>query len=105
MTPRPINATLAIVTPEWVFIDLHGQNDSRRSPLFGETGRRHNWRPFTHIRRSAMISTNQYVDGKDASIAFSQPHGRATVGAMAPAECEFGTHAPKIMQLHSGKQT
>src|SRR5690606_34341459 len=105
MTPRPINATLAIVTPEWVFIDLLGRNDSRRSPLFGETGRRHNWRPFTHIRSSAMFSTNQYFDGKVASIAFSQPEGRATVGVMAPGEYEFGTNELEIMHVISGKLT
>lgn len=52
-----------------------------------------------------MFSTNQYFDGKVASIAFSQPEGRATVGVMAPGEYEFGTNELEIMHVISGKLT
>ena len=50
-----------------------------------------------------MFNTNQYFDGKVASIAFTQPEGAATVGVMAPGEYEFGTSQLEIMHVISGK--
>ena len=50
-----------------------------------------------------MFKTNQYFDGKVASIAFDQPEGAATVGVMAPGEYEFGTSQLEIMHVISGK--
>ena len=52
-----------------------------------------------------MFNTNQYFDGKVASIAFTQPEGAATVGVMAPGEYEFGTSQLEIMHVISGKLT
>ena len=52
-----------------------------------------------------MFNTNQYFEGKVASIAFSQPEGPATVGVMAPGEYEFGTDSLEIMHVITGKLT
>jgi purine/pyrimidine-nucleoside phosphorylase len=50
-----------------------------------------------------MFKTNQYFDGKVASIAFKPTAGPATVGVMAPGEYEFGTSTIEIMTVISGE--
>lgn len=50
-----------------------------------------------------MFNTNEYFEGKVASIAFRQPEGPATVGVMAPGKYEFGTSNMEIMHVISGK--
>lgn len=50
-----------------------------------------------------MFKTNQYFDGKVASIAFKPGEGPATVGVMAPGEYEFGTSTIEVMTVISGE--
>lgn len=52
-----------------------------------------------------MFKTNEYFDGKVASIAFQTETLPATVGVMAPGEYEFGTGAPETMTVVSGALT
>ena len=52
-----------------------------------------------------MFKTNEYFDGKVASIAFAGEQKPATVGVMAPGEYEFGTEAAETMTVVSGSMT
>jgi len=52
-----------------------------------------------------MFKTNQYFDGKVASIAFQTETLPATVGVMAPGEYEFGTSQLETMTVISGALT
>ena len=52
-----------------------------------------------------MFKSNEYFDGKVASIAFQGEELPATVGVMAPGEYEFGTEAREVMQVISGELT
>jgi hypothetical protein len=52
-----------------------------------------------------MFKSNEYFDGKVASIAFQAGELPATVGVMAPGEYEFGTSQHETMQVISGKLT
>lgn len=53
----------------------------------------------------SMFKTNEYFDGKVASIAFQGEALPATVGVMAPGEYEFGTEAREVMRVVSGALT
>ncbi len=50
-----------------------------------------------------MFTTNQYFDGKVASLGFNGTEGKATVGVIAPGEYEFGTSTIEIMTVISGQ--
>lgn len=50
-----------------------------------------------------MFKTNEYFDGKVASIAFDGAEGKATLGVMAAGEYTFGTTSVEIMTVISGK--
>ena len=50
-----------------------------------------------------MFDTNQYFDGKVASISHNGAEGKATVGVIAPGEYEFGTSTIEIMTVISGR--
>jgi uncharacterized protein YaiE (UPF0345 family) len=52
-----------------------------------------------------MFNTNQYFDGKVASIAFQTDTLPATVGVMAVGEFEFGTSQKETMTVVSGALT
>lgn len=52
-----------------------------------------------------MFKTNEYFDGKVASIAFQGEKLPATVGVMAPGDYEFGTGKPETMQVVSGSMS
>ncbi len=52
-----------------------------------------------------MFNTNEYFDGKVKSIAFETSEGRATIGAMASGEYEFGTDTVEHMTVTSGEMT
>lgn len=49
-----------------------------------------------------MLKTNQYFEGKVASIAFSNDEGNATVGVMDIGEYTFGTTTVEYMTVVSG---
>lgn len=49
-----------------------------------------------------MFQTNEYFDGKVASIAHEAAEGKATVGVMAAGEYTFGTTSVEIMTVISG---
>lgn len=50
-----------------------------------------------------MLETSEYFDGKVKSIAFTCDGEKATIGAMAPGEYEFGTSQQEVMRVVSGK--
>ncbi|UTW10497.1 pyrimidine/purine nucleoside phosphorylase [Marinobacterium rhizophilum] len=50
-----------------------------------------------------MFHVNEYFDGKVTSIGFDNSEGRATVGAMAIGEYEFGTSEKERMVVTSGE--
>ncbi len=50
-----------------------------------------------------MLKSNEYFDGKVKSIAFQNSDKPATVGVMDVGDYEFGTDAPELMQVVSGK--
>lgn len=52
-----------------------------------------------------MFKTNQYFDGKVASIAFNTAIQPATLGVMAAGEYEFGTSEFETMTVVSGALT
>jgi len=52
-----------------------------------------------------MFEVNEYFEGKVKSIALEDSQGKATVGAMAPGEYEFGTSTKEIMTVVSGALT
>ena len=52
-----------------------------------------------------MFKTNEYFDGKVASIAFQTETLPATVGVMAVGEFEFGTSEKETMTVVSGALT
>lgn len=52
-----------------------------------------------------MFKTNQYFDGKVASIAFQTETLPATVGVMAQGEYEFGTNQKEYMTVITGSLT
>lgn len=52
-----------------------------------------------------MFKTNEYFDGKVASIAFQTEILPATVGVMAVGEFEFGTSEKETMTVVSGALT
>jgi uncharacterized protein YaiE (UPF0345 family) len=52
-----------------------------------------------------MFNTNQYFDGKVASIAFQTETLPATVGVMAIGEYTFATDKKEIMTVVSGALT
>jgi uncharacterized protein YaiE (UPF0345 family) len=49
-----------------------------------------------------MLKTNQYFEGKVASVAFANAEGNATVGVMDIGEYEFGTSTIEHMTVISG---
>ncbi len=49
-----------------------------------------------------MLKTNQYFEGKVASVAFANGEGNATVGVMDIGEYEFGTSQIEHMCVISG---
>ncbi len=52
-----------------------------------------------------MFKTNEYFDGKVASIAFQTESLPATVGVMAPGDYRFNTAAKETMTVVSGALT
>lgn len=50
-----------------------------------------------------MFKTNQYFDGKVASIGLESTEGKTTVGVMAAGEYEFGTTTIEIMTVLAGE--
>jgi purine/pyrimidine-nucleoside phosphorylase len=52
-----------------------------------------------------MFKSNEYFDGKVASIAFQTETLPATVGVMAPGDYEFGTSQLETMTVVSGSLT
>ena len=52
-----------------------------------------------------MFKVNEYFDAKVASIAFQTETKPATVGVMAPGDCEFGTSQHEVMTVVSGALT
>jgi hypothetical protein len=50
----------------------------------------------------AMLSVNEYFDGKVKSIAFQGETLPATVGVISPGEYEFGTSKKEVMTVVSG---
>lgn len=49
-----------------------------------------------------MIKTNQYFEGKVASLGFENTSGNFTLGVMLAGEYEFETHSIEWMTLLSG---
>lgn len=52
-----------------------------------------------------MFKSNEYFDGKVASIAFQTETLPATIGVMAPGDYEFGTSQLETMTVVSGSLT
>ena len=52
-----------------------------------------------------MFDVNEYFEGKVKSIALEDSQGKATIGAMAPGDYEFGTDTKEIMTVVSGALT
>ena len=52
-----------------------------------------------------MFKTNEYFDGRVASIGFQTETLPATVGVMAPGEYEFSTNDKETMTVVSGALT
>ena len=50
-----------------------------------------------------MFKINEYFESKVMSIAFENGEGKATIGAMAPGEYEFGTSTVEYMAVVSGE--
>lgn len=50
-----------------------------------------------------MFQSNQYFEGKVASLALEGADKKATVGVMAAGEYEFGTSSIEIMTVISGE--
>lgn len=52
-----------------------------------------------------MFNVNEYFDGKVKSLAFTAGEDKATIGAMAAGEYEFGTNTIEHMTLISGEMS
>lgn len=57
---------------------------------------------FEHVQ--VELAANVYFDGKVTSRTLLFPDGsRKTLGIMLPGEYEFGTDAPELMEITSGR--
>ena len=57
---------------------------------------------FTNV--SVSTPANIYFDGKCISYSISFPEGtRKSVGVIFPATLKFGTAAPEVMEINSGR--